>query len=121
MLRNHKEIKAWLDRMEIKNYVINDTGTITVDGDVNISNRKLTSIPVQFRIVYGGFNCNSNKLKSLEGAPREVGGDFNCSGNRLKSLDGSPREVGSSFNCWNNGFKTIPNCDTIINGQFIWE
>ena len=142
MLTNHKEIKAWLDSMDIENYTINDAGTVTVEGDVVISGKGLTEIPVQFRIVYGYFSCGFNNLESLNGSPREVGGDFdcwnnsltslndapqevggnfNCINNSLTSLNGSPREVGGDFNCWNNSFTTNPNCDTIINGQLIWE
>jgi len=76
MLTIHTDIKAWLDGMNIENYTINDTGTVTVDGDVNLRNKRLTKIPVQFRIVYGDFNCHYNNLKSLNGSPREVGGGF---------------------------------------------
>ena len=144
MLTNHKEIKAWLNSMDIKNYTINDTGTVTVDGDVNINRKGLTEIPVQFRIVYGDFHCYYNRLKSLEGSPREVGGNFHCSHNNLKSLEGSPQEVGGNFRCgWNNlkslegaphkvensgdfdvlcnKFKPSPKCDTIINGELFWK
>jgi len=142
MLTKYKDIKAWLDTMNIKNYTINDTGTVTVDGNVDIRDKQLTKIPVQFRIVYGYFNCSYNSLESLEGSPREVGGNFHCwhnsltsldgspqnvggnfycGFNSLKSLEGSPREVGGSFYCWDNSFKTIPKCDTIINGELLWK
>jgi len=120
MLTNHNDIKAWLDRMNIEKYTINDTGTVTVDGSVDISDNQLTEIPVQFRIVYGNFSCGNNGLKSLEGSPREVGGDFCCNSNSLESLEGSPQEIGGNFYCWNNSFKTIPNCDTITNGELFW-
>jgi len=79
MLTNHNDIKAWLDSMDIDNYTIHDTNTVTVDGNVDIWDRNLTEIPVQFRIVYGGFYCSRNI------------------------------------------FTTMPNCDTIINGQLIWK
>jgi len=49
-----------------------------LDGNVNISNKALTKIPIQFGYV-GGFSCKNNNLTSLQGAPREVGGDFYCS------------------------------------------
>jgi len=142
MLTNHNEIKAWLDSMEIENYTIHNTGTVTVDGNVYIGMREITEIPVQFRIVYGNFYCSRNKLKSLNGSPREVGGYFYCDGNRLESLEGSPREVAGNFNCannrlktlegapqeiagsllcWKNGFETVPKCDTIANGGIYWK
>jgi len=142
MLTKHNEIKAWLDSMNIENYTINIDNTVTVDGNVDIGNRHLTSIPVQFRFVHGYFNCWSNILESLEGspqevdshfncwnndldslegAPREVGGDFDCSDNRLDSLEGAPLEVGGDFDCSDNGFTTMPTHDTIINDELFWE
>jgi len=142
MLTNRNDIKAWLDSMSIKHYTINDTGTVTVDGDVNLYQCGLTHIPIRFRIVYGYFDCSTNYLKTLEGSPREVGGDFDCDYNVLKSLEYSPYEVGGSFSCranhlksleyapreirdnfvcWGNGFETVPKCDTIINGYLYWS
>jgi len=35
-------------------------------------------------------------------------------------LNGSPREGGGTSYCYNNHFETVPNCDTIINGEFFW-
>jgi len=46
MLTNHNDIKAWLDGMNIENYTIAATGTVTVDGNVDISRNGLTEIPV---------------------------------------------------------------------------
>ena len=79
------EIEAWLNNMGIKKYTINSDGTVDVDGDVDISHKKLTKIPVQFRCVDGSFYCRNNNLTSLKGAPREVGGNFWCHDNNLKS------------------------------------
>jgi len=44
MLTNHKDIKAWLDSMDIENYTINDTGTVTVDGNVSDIEGDLTGL-----------------------------------------------------------------------------
>jgi len=47
-------------------YTINDDGSIDVDGEVDLSRKKLTKIPFKFRNVSGGFYCNNNQLTSLK-------------------------------------------------------
>ncbi len=93
--------RAWLDKMNIKNYTINKDG-VDVKGNVEISNRNLVEIPIKFNKVGGDFYCHNNKLTSLEGAPKEVGEDFYCHNNKLTSLEGAPKEVGGGFYCRNN-------------------
>ena len=61
----------------------NPDGTWSSDGDVDLSNRGLTKLPVKFREVGGYFYCSHNSLTSLEGAPQEVNGNFYCSHNKL--------------------------------------
>ena len=62
-------------------YTINDDGSIDVDGNVNLSRKKLTKIPFNFSKVSGNFYCSDNQLTSLDGAPNTVGGSFYCYGN----------------------------------------
>ena len=111
----------WLEDMKIKNWKYED-GVVNVKGNVNISHKKLTKIPVQFGYVSENFDCSYNQLTSLSGAPKEVGGDFYCSYNQLTSLSGAPKEVGGSFWCKNNKFKSEPDHSLIkIGGGFIWK
>lgn len=56
MLKNKNEIKLWLEKMNIKNYTINDDFSVDVNENVNISKNKLTVIPIQFNHLKGGFN-----------------------------------------------------------------
>ena len=74
-------IGNWLDSMGIHNYTINNDLTVDVDGDVDLYNKNLTKIPVQFNEVLGNFDCSYNNLESLEWHPKYVGGDFDCSHN----------------------------------------
>ena len=97
-----EEIQNWLDKMSIKNYTINADLTVDVKGNVRISRKGLTIIPVQFGTISGSFFCNNNKLTSLQGGPKEVKWHFNCYDNNLTSLEGSPKEVGGDFWCRNN-------------------
>ena len=59
----------------------NPDGSYDVKGDVNLSDKNLTRLPIKFRHVSGDFYCHDNKLTSLEGAPKEVGGYFYCQHN----------------------------------------
>ena len=94
--------RAWLDKMNIKNYTINKDGTVDVKRSVDIFGRRLTEIPVKFNKVGGDFYCDNNKLTSLEGAPEIVSGNFHCQNNDLTSLDGAPQTVSGNFHCHNN-------------------
>ena len=103
----HKEIKDFLNDLEIKNYTIYKDGTVDVNGDVYLASLGLTKIPVKFGKVTGNFNCSNNQLTSLEYAPKEVNGYFNCSNNQLTSLEYAPKEVTGSFYCSNNNLTSL--------------
>ena len=101
MLNYKKEmnIESICQEYDIQNYTINLDGTVDVNGDVNLFNRKLSKIPLKFGRVTGSFYCHNNQLTTLLGCPVEVGGNFSCSHNQLTTLEGCPREVGGYFNC----------------------
>ena len=96
------KIKLLCKKYNIKNYSINPDLSIDVEGSVDLYNLKLSSLPLRFSIVGGGFFCQNNNLTTLEGGPREVGGHFVCFSNRLTTLEGGPREVGGHFSCHDN-------------------
>ncbi len=85
---SEQEIIDICTKYRIKNYTINQDGSIDVNGNVNLSSLELTELPLKFNRVSGYFSCSLNKLTSLEGCPSYVGGDFYCSWNELTSLDG---------------------------------
>ena len=98
-IQSDSEIHKLCKEYGIENYTINN-GLVDVDGDVDLSGKGLTKLPVKFGNVSGIFNCQNNQLTSLEGAPQSVGGDrFNCNNNQLTSLEGCPKEVGNTFDC----------------------
>jgi hypothetical protein len=72
------DIKSICQKYNIKNWTINEDGSVDVDGVVNLSGKGLTQLPLKFGKVSGGFYCSDNLLTSLEGAPIEVDGDFYC-------------------------------------------
>ena len=52
------------EKYGIKNYTINDDGSIDVDSDVYLNGSNLTQIPLKFNKVTGDFYCYNNSLLS---------------------------------------------------------
>jgi hypothetical protein len=94
------DIDSICEDYRITNYTI-DNGLVNVNGDVDLSHRELTKLPIQFGQVTGFFDCSNNQLTSLDGSPHKVH-NFDCSYNNLTDLAGSPKEVGGGFYCSNN-------------------
>lgn len=114
MFRNLK-IKFICRKFGIKNYIINEDGSIDVNGNVclnrntlsNLRNldgirfrksiKELTELPIKFNIVYGDFRCHQNNLSTFENFPKEVHGDLVISNNNFKSLVGCPNIIKRPF------------------------
>ncbi len=115
---NEKEIHDICNKYNIRNYTINGDGTIDVDGDVNLDDKNLTKLPLNFNRVSGAFYCFYNQLTTLEGAPKEVGGDFYCRDNNLTSLEGAPQSVGGGFYCRDNNLTSLEGVPQSVGGGF---
>ena len=117
-----QKIINWLDEYEVKNYkLVPDKQyrfVVNVNGDVNLSDKKLINIPVKFSEVKGFFYCSYNKLTSLEFCPQTVEGSFDCSYNKLTSLEFSPQTVNCNFYCDNNKLTSLEFCSQTVNGSF---
>lgn len=111
-------VKDYLEYYSIENYTINDDLKVDVDGDVDLSDKRLEEIPVIFGKVTGAFNVSRNNLKSLEGSPYYVGSSFFCTSNELENLKGSPVEVVGSFFCNNNRLETLEGMPAEIGRNF---
>ncbi len=111
------EIHNICKKYGILQYTINDDMSISVNGTVNLSGRKLTQIPIKFKEVGGYFSCYGNQLTSLEGCPETVGGDFSCSNNQLTSLEGCPETVSGYFYCGYNQLTSLEYCPETV-GDF---
>jgi hypothetical protein len=112
-----KSIRDWCKKFNIFNFDIVD-GFVNVDGDVYISGKKLTKIPIQFGIVSRYFHCEDNKLTSLEGSPKQVNISFFCTDNRLKSLEGSPVKILEGFFCYRNELITLKGGPSSVGGTY---
>lgn len=106
-MNKYKErIINWLEGYKIKNYTLIPDPThgfvVDVDGDVDLSRKRLIEIPIKFNIVRGSFRIHLNELTTLSGSPSSVESLFECSGNQLTSLLGGPEHVGGSYFCGEN-------------------
>ena len=99
------------------------TNNFLVDenGNIDCSEKELTSLQRAPKEVGGGFNCSSNKLTSLQGAPRVVNGAFICDNNKLTSLQGAPKRVGYNFSCSYNKLTSLQGAPIILNGAFMCD
>jgi hypothetical protein len=119
-LSNPKDVppEKILDYYNIEKYTINEDGTVDVNGDVDLSYKKLTEIPIKFGIVKGDFFINSNNLLSLKNSPREVTGDFFCINNEnLTSLKGGPKSA-KNYYCYECGLKSLEGAPNEVTGRF---
>jgi len=105
-------------KYHIKNYSINPDGSIDVDGNVKLYNKKLVKLPVKFNKVSGDFHCNGNRLTSLVGSPSIVGGNFLCNSNNLTNLIGAPNTVGDNFTSSHNRLTSLKGSPTAVGGNF---
>ena len=102
----------------ITNYVIREDCKVDVDGDVDLSDKDLTKLPLEFGVVKGRFICSSNNLTTLKGAPEKVGGGFYCSSNNLTTLEFAPVKVGGGFYCSSNNITTLKGAPEKVGGGF---
>ena len=105
------------DRIErlIKQYIRNGS-----QGNLNLSYMNLTVLPEVLKNVSvdGDFDCSNNKLTSLTGAPKTVGGDFQCYYNKLTTLEGAPTSVGGNFYCNHNKLTSLIGAPKTVDGHF---
>ena len=89
-------------------------------GDVDLSNLYLKRLPDILKdiTVSGNFNCSDNKLTSLVGAPTNVDGNFYCNGNKLTSLVGAPTNVVGRFDCGDNKLTSLTGAPKTVGGHF---
>jgi len=117
-IQSRKDMEVLLNKYKIENYIINDNGSVDVNGNVLLSFNKLTKLPFKFNKIKGIFDCSNNQLISLEGAPQEVEGDFDCQGNQLINLIGASQKVEGNFSCSNNQLTSLKGAPQEVGGDF---
>ena len=108
------EIEKICKKYNITNWTLNSSGLVDVDGDVYISEKSYSKLPLKFGRVTGGFWCFDNQLTTLEGCPTEISENFYCSGNQLTSLEGCPTEIGGDFLCSYNQLTSLKGAPEYI-------
>lgn len=118
-MRSHKEIvDVSLDKIIKGSYSINSNGEIYVEGDVNLFNLNLRSIPFKFGKVTGDFIICANKLTNLKNSPKWVGGDFDAWKNKLITLDGGPVYVGGAYRIYSNQLSSLDGMPKLYGGSY---
>ena len=112
------EIDNICKNYNIIDYTINPNGSIDVNRDVYLYNKRLTKLSLKFNKVNGRFYCYDNNLTSLEGSPIEVNGGFDCSNNELTSFEYAPKIIRRSFYCSDNNIKTFEYFPSYVKGDF---
>ncbi len=119
IFESNTEIDTICEKYNIKNYTINSDNSVDVDGGVDLWDKKLESIPLNFNIVNGNFECDDNNLTSLKGCPVRVGNGFYCYHNNLTSLQYSPQYMENGyFSCGWNKIESLQYCTELIRGNF---
>lgn len=86
-LDNRKKITSWLDKMGVSNYTINSDLTVDVDGYLDLSNKGLEEIPVNFANIKGDIDLRNNKLKTFLFIPK---GTLKLENNPCTKIYGTP-------------------------------
>jgi len=110
-----------MDALKIKRYKINENLVVDVDYHVDLTNRKMTKIPVKFGTVTGNFDCQFNNLTNLTNSPHHIGGYFDCSGNEIYTLIGGPDYVAGGYYCNDNNLETLDGFPTYCEVTFTAE
>lgn len=114
-MTDHKEIEVWLLKFGISNFDISEDNLVNCNGDVDLSHKEITSIPVKFNIVKGNFSCSFTPLTSLAGCPTHVYRSFSCTRTKITSLEHCPKITGEYFDCMNTStLISFENIDDFI-------
>jgi len=109
MLANKQDIENFLVNNLIRFFTINEDLSVDVDGDVRISYRNLTEIPVKFNIVKGDFYCCNNQIRSTNFFPKEIGNNFFYYSNEFNDLKGIVT-LENIIGLWNCNFRGNKIC-----------
>jgi hypothetical protein len=105
-------------RYNIRNWSINSEGLVDVNGNVYLSRKRLTKLPLNFGHVGGNFYCSSNQLTNLAGCPHTVSGNFSCAYNIIISLEGPLHTVSGNFSCSSNIITSLEGGPQSVGGNF---
>ncbi|MDO8581575.1 MAG: hypothetical protein Q7S16_01775 [bacterium] len=98
-----KELCAWAEEIgkdadwALETFTIHTDGTLTVEGDLDLTHLPVTHLPKGLREVGGILGLGMTKIISIEGFPEKVGGDVDLTGVQIISLKGFPQTIGGNI------------------------
>lgn len=116
--QNIIDIERTCLQYQIENYSINSDGSIDVDGNVDLSSRNLTILPIKFKRIMGDFHIQNNQLATLYGSPIAIGRNFNCFNNLLTNFSGGPKWVGGDLYAYNNKLSILKGSPHEVVGNY---
>jgi hypothetical protein len=99
-ITTREQVDAFVKKLLIIEYTINDDLSVDVDHDVSIFNLKpagYTNLPIKFRKINGDFLLRDPKVTTLQGCPDEVVGNFKIENIGITSLEGGPHTVNGYY------------------------
>lgn len=112
-------IKDFLKESKIENYIINEDGSIDIDGFSSIY-INLNDFPIKIKSVQGTLIYHA-EVSNLKGCPQYISGNFLCRHNKLNSFEGGPKFIGGSLICDNNNITSFEGFPEKVNGVAIGE
>lgn len=127
-----KRVKANCDFLDIRNYTINNDGTVDVNGNLNIyltrdkvKKGEQHNILINFNKINGDVDINLQWRKAgragqgqLPFTFNEVTGNFHANHNMLETLIGCPKKVGGCFDVRSNRLHTLEGSPETVGGYF---
>lgn len=101
------QVEIWLYKHKVTNYIICQDLTVDVEGNLELRNKNITYLPIQFGQVAGSCDISQNKLTSLKGVPHEIGGHLWCHDNLLTNLKHFPQKIRGELQAQNNQLTNI--------------
>jgi len=84
-----------------------DKSNEVYNGNLDISNKNLTSLEGIYKKINGNFYCYNNQITSFEHCP-DIKGDFYCNNNQITSFEHC-LDVNGNFDCSNNQITDFTN------------
>lgn len=95
--------------------VLPDLSDLIINGSLDISYMKLSSLKGCPRVIHSSFHCNSNNLTSLEHGPEVVGMGYYAYNNSLQTLKGCAKKIGKTLDIKKNKqLKNLEGCPEIV-------
>lgn len=117
-LNNKFDIQNWLNNVHVKNYTIHDDLSVTLEETLDLSNKNLSFIPIDFKEIKGkNVNLSKNYLVRLPLLPKELD-NLNVSENRLEDLMGCPEIIHFYFNCESNNLLSLKGGPKTVGRQY---